>query len=61
VNDPKKFREVEPLRGVYQVCSIGPDLPDGSPTVIICDRQCTLQGARDIRDWLNKVLPEEKP
>lgn len=61
MSEQEKFREVEPLLATIHACANGPDLPDGQPTVYICEKQCNMEVARQIRDWLNKALPEEKP
>ena len=58
-NKTERFREVEPLGMRVTICHVATDLPDGVPTVQICDKWCDITVAKQIRDWLTRALPPE--
>ena len=62
-NTPERFREVEPLRVPkelyairYSDCHLRMNAPGSG-----CMTMLNVDEARQLRDWLNKALPEEKP
>ena len=61
MSKPKKFREVEPLRATAIVCTRVRDQLGRTTEITIFGNVVAMAVAREIRDWLNRVLPEEKP
>ena len=58
-NTPERFREVEPLT-YNSLKSVAAEY-DSPRYIFLVGGFLTIAKARALRDWLNKVLPEEKP
>ena len=61
VKKSKKVCEVEPLRAVAVVCTRARDQLGRTTTITMFGNQVGLAVAREIRDWLNKAIPEDEP
>ena len=61
VKKSKKVREVEPLRATAIVCTRVRDQLGRTTEITIFGNVVTMAGAREIRDWLNKAIPEDEP
>ena len=61
VKKPKKVCEVEPLRAVAVVCTRARDQLGRTTTITIFGNVVAMAVAREIRDWLNKAIPEDEP
>ena len=57
----KKFREVEPLRATAIVCTRVRDQLGRTTEITIFGNVVAMAVAREIRDWLNKAIPEDVP
>ena len=61
VKKPKKVQEVEPLMGTATICTRARDQLGRTTEITIFGNVVTMAGAREIRDWLNKAIPEDEP
>ena len=61
VKKSKKVREVEPLMGTATICTRVRDQLGRTTEITIFGNVVTMAGAREIRDWLNKAIPEDEP
>ena len=61
VKKSKKVCEVEPLRAVAVVCTRVRDQLGRTTEITIFGNVVAMAVAREIRDWLNKAIPEDEP
>ena len=56
----KKVREVEPLMGTATICTRARDQLGRTTAITIFGNVVAMAVAREIRDWLNKAIPEDE-
>ena len=61
VKKSKKVREVEPLMGTATICTRARDQLGRTTAITIFGNVVAMAVAREIRDWLNKAIPEDEP